>query len=434
MGINMSTLLELREKLKVIYSRNDVYIIPVMKFLLAFFVLNFINGNLGYMSKLDDLPVVLIVALLCSFLPNGCIVFFGALFSILHMYALSMEVALVGLCLYLVISLLFFRFSPRDSLVVLLTPMAFSLGIPYVVPMVMGLLGTPASAVSVGCGIVIYYFLSNVTANAQIISAMEAEEAVAKLQLVLNALINNRAMLVIIVAFAVTIVIVYLVRRLPVDHSWTIAILSGSIVDVILLLVGDLMYDTNVSMVSAIIGTLIAILVAKVVEFFKFCVDYNRTENVQFEDDEYYYYVRAIPKMTVATQSKKVKRINAQRRPSGSRSRRAAETSRQADYRREREKNTRYDMGDEVRAEELYDDVGVDDVEEAPLLDESADSEEYMEYDEFAESNGAAEDEVSREEDDFVDYEEPAEEDPSGYGEESEEGSDSYREKGYEDL
>ena len=40
-----------------------------------------------------------------------------------------------------------------------------------------------------------------------------------------------------------------------------------------------------------------------------FSVDYSRTENIQFEDDEYYYYVKAVPKVGVAVPEKKVKRI-----------------------------------------------------------------------------------------------------------------------------
>ena len=40
-----------------------------------------------------------------------------------------------------------------------------------------------------------------------------------------------------------------------------------------------------------------------------FSVDYSRTERVQFEDDEYYYYVKAVPKVVVATPEKTVKHI-----------------------------------------------------------------------------------------------------------------------------
>ena len=40
-----------------------------------------------------------------------------------------------------------------------------------------------------------------------------------------------------------------------------------------------------------------------------FNVDYSRTENVQFEDDEYFYYVKAIPKMSVEAKDVSVKRM-----------------------------------------------------------------------------------------------------------------------------
>jgi len=43
-----------------------------------------------------------------------------------------------------------------------------------------------------------------------------------------------------------------------------------------------------------------------------FSVDYERTEMVQFEDDEYYYYVKAVPKNLVAIPEKQVKKINTQ--------------------------------------------------------------------------------------------------------------------------
>lgn len=327
----MTGLLEMREKLKLIYSKNEVFIVPVVKFLLAFITLTVINGQLGYMTRLDSLPIVLIAALLCSFLPKGCIILFAAVFSLLHMYELSMEVALVGLCLYLVIALLFFRFSPKDSIAVLLTPMLFALKLPYVMPIAMGLLGTPASAISVGCGVVIYYFLMHVIANATAIGTMDEGEVTAKLKLMIDGLVDNKAMLVIIASFAVTIIVVYLIRRMSVDYAWTIAMVTGAIVDLVLLLIGDLLYDTNVSVLSAILGSLAALLIAKILEFFRFCVDYSRTEKVQFEDDEYYYYVKAIPKMSVPAPARTVKKITGQKRSASVSARSGAQTGRTAE-------------------------------------------------------------------------------------------------------
>ncbi len=319
----MTALLELRENLKKIYSRNEAFILPVIKFLLGFIVLSIINGKMGYMTKIDNMAIVLIVSLLSSFLPTGFMVVFAMLFTLLHMYALSIETAAVGLVVFLLLYLLFLRFTAREALVVVLTPILCMLKLPYVMPVAMGLIGTPASCVSVGCGVVVYYLIQTVITNAPTINSMAAEEATAKLRLLTDGMLGNKAMLVMIVAFTVTVIVVYLIRRMSVDHSWTIAMAAGVLIEVMILLVGDLMYDTNLSILSALLGAVVTVIVCKVIEFFRFCLDYSRTEKVQFEDDEYYYYVKAVPKMTVSAPTNTVKKINTQRRP-------AAQTARPA--------------------------------------------------------------------------------------------------------
>ena len=326
----MTALLELRENLKKIYSRNEAFILPVIKFLLSFIVLSIINGKMGYMTKLDNMAIVLIVSLLCSFLPTGFMAFFAMMFAVLHMYALSIETAAVGLVVFLLLYLLFLRFTAKEALVVVLTPVLCMLKLPYVMPVAMGLIGNPASCVSVGCGVVVYYLLQTVITNAPTINSMGAEEATAKLRLLIDGMLGNKAMLVMIAAFAITVIVVYLIRRMSVDHSWTIAMVAGVMIEVMILLVGDLMYDTNLSIVSALLGAVVTLIACKIIEFFRFCLDYSRTEKVQFEDDEYYYYVKAVPKMTVAAPTNTVKKINTQRRPAGQQTRTSGQGTRSA--------------------------------------------------------------------------------------------------------
>lgn len=326
----MTALLELRENLKKIYSRNEAFILPVIKFLLSVIVLSIINGKMGYMTKLDNMAIVLIVSLLCSFLPTGFMAFFAMMFAVLHMYALSIETAAVGLVVFLLLYLLFLRFTAKEALVVVLTPVLCMLKLPYVMPVAMGLIGTPASCVSVGCGVVVYYLLQTVITNAPTINSMGAEEATAKLRPLIDGMLGNKAMLVMIAAFAITVIVVYLIRRMSVDHSWTIAMVAGVMIEVMILLVGDLMYDTNLSIVSALLGAVVTLIACKIIEFFRFCLDYSRTEKVQFEDDEYYYYVKAVPKMTVAAPTNTVKKINTQRRPAGQQTRTSGQGTRSA--------------------------------------------------------------------------------------------------------
>ncbi len=306
----MTNLLVIKQYIKKFISKYEVYLKPLMKLILSLVALMMINGRIGYMHRLDNISVVLIVSLMCSFMPMNFIVFMAALFTVLHMYALSLECAAITLVIFLVLFLLYFRFSPKDTIVVLLTPMSFALGIPYVMPLVMGLLGTPASAVSVGCGVIVTFLIDYISDGAATLSAMDAEDRTGRLRFVIDGFLDNKAMMLTIVAFAITIILVYLIRRLSIDYAWTIAIIAGALADVMIHLIGDLIFDTQVSIIGLIIGTVFSVLAAKIVEFFAFHVDYSRTEKVQFEDDEYYYYVKAVPKITVATPSRTVKRIN----------------------------------------------------------------------------------------------------------------------------
>ena len=308
----MTSLLVAKQYLKKFYGRYEVYLIPLWKFLLAFISLILINGKLGFMEKIDKMTIVLIVALMCSFMPMNFIIIVAAAFVLLHVYALSLECAVVVLAAFLLMFLLYFRFSPRDTAVVLLTPICFWMNIPYVVPIAMGLLGSPASAVSVACGTVGYYLIAYVNESTTTLISMEAEEITAKFRFIIDGMLDNRIMVVTAAVFAMTLILVYLIRRLSVDHSWTIAIVAG--VNIMLLLVGDLMFDTNVAIGGVILGTAVAALIAAVIQFFAFHVDYGRTEKVQFEDDEYYYYVKAVPKVTVSTPERKVKKINQPKR------------------------------------------------------------------------------------------------------------------------
>lgn len=306
----MSSLLEMREGLRNFYSKYEVYLLPLFKFLLALTSLLCINMNIGFMSRLSgNLVIVLVVALMCSFLPMNFIIIISAGFVCGHLYAVSLECAVVTFALFLLMFILYFRFSPKDAVVVLLLPLCFVLKIPYVIPIAVGLLCSPISIISVSCGTIVYYLILYIKTNAQTINTLETGEAVAKFRYVIDGILGNKEMLITIVAFAAMIIVVYFIRRMSMDHAWTIAMSVGAVVGVVVLLIGDLAYDTHFSIGFLIVGMIVSLLLAKVLQFFAFNVDYSRTEYVQFEDDEYYYYVKAIPKNSVSRAQVKVKKI-----------------------------------------------------------------------------------------------------------------------------
>lgn len=308
----MTSFLLAKEYLKKFYAKYEVYLKPLAKFLLALVALSMLNKATGYMARLDSFAIVLILALMCSFMPSGFIVICCGLVAVAHFYALSMEAALVGLFAFLILTLIFFRFSPKDAAVVVLLPVLFVLKIPYVVPICAGLLCGPVSAVTMVCGVAAYFIVHVISENAVALTAMEAESMSARFRLVIDGLVKNRTMIVFIAAFAVTLVVVYVIRRLSVDHSWKIAVGVGAVVQLVMLLIGALAVDAEVSVFGTVVGSVIAVVAGLITELLFFNVDYARTEHVQFEDDEYYYYVKAVPKVAVTAPEKTVKQINTQ--------------------------------------------------------------------------------------------------------------------------
>lgn len=307
----MTTILELKEKMIRFYGKNEVYITPIIKFIVALAAFLTINLNIGYMKSISRTPVAVILALLCSVLPVNGTILLASVVILADLYALSLEVCLVGLLLLLVIYLLYFRFAPRHGYDVLLTPICFKLHIPYIMPLGMGLLREIYSIFALICGTVFYFFLDGIRQNAAVLGeTAEAEDnAASKIVVVLNQLLGNREMYLVLGVMLVTMIIVYIIRKLSIDNAWKVAVISGVLFETIGLIAGYMLLGISGKTIEVLVGNVISAVAALMIQFLFFNLDYSRTERLQFEDDEYYYYVKAIPKAFVSGTDKKIKRF-----------------------------------------------------------------------------------------------------------------------------
>lgn len=155
----MTALLELKQKIKNLYGQYEIYLLPVFKLALALVYFLWINENMGYMPQLDNMFIVLILALICSILPPAVTIFVGFVFMVGHAYALGIEVAAFMLVLILFMLILFLRFSTGTNIVIALTPLSFGFGVPVLLPIGSGLLCSPVAALPAGCGVIVYYFI-----------------------------------------------------------------------------------------------------------------------------------------------------------------------------------------------------------------------------------------------------------------------------------
>lgn len=307
----MTTLLEMKQKIKTFYGEHDTWLLPLLKFLLAFMVFQSINSTLGFLEALDNIFIVLILSIICAVLPLNGMAILGCIMIIAHCYGVGVEVAAFSVLLLLLLMILFLRFTSRDNLALILTPTAFFLHMPAAVPVGSGLLRGPSCAVPSCCGVILYYFMNTVSERSTVLQGKETE-SVQKLQILLDALINNQEMWLNILAFVVVLMVVYLISRTSADYSWRIGVAAGAVVYILIMILGGMFLSVNINIGGVILSGVLAAVVGLIIEFAALGVDYSRSETTQFEDDEYVYYVKAVPKSFVAQAEKKIKNISSE--------------------------------------------------------------------------------------------------------------------------
>jgi hypothetical protein len=187
--------------------------------------------------------------------------------------------------------------------------MMFFLRIPYVVPLIVGLSGSLMSIVPVCCGVCIYYIIMYLKQNAGVLAGSGMSEMAERFIIVAKSVFGNQLMWVMAAAFAASILIVFMIKNMSVDYAWSIAIIAGVVTQLAVIFVGDFKFNLPISVGPMVLGIVVSVLLALIYQFFVFAVDYTRTEYLQYEDDEYYYYVKAVPKITVSAPDVKVHRI-----------------------------------------------------------------------------------------------------------------------------
>ena len=304
----MSELLVWREKIQKIYARYSIYINKTVQFLFAFVTFFAINKNIGVVEKLTSPAIAVGLSAICTVLPPVFTVLVAAALVLVHMFKISLGITAVIAGAFFVMFAFYCQFTPKRALVLLATPIAYMLSIPYVVPVVCGLVFGPVISIPIVFGTIVYYMIHFFKNSASAISS--ADGILGEITLFAKNLFMNKEMWVACIAATLCVCLVYFVRRLSMEHAWTFAIIGGALLNVIVSIVGSVGLGVSVSYGKLLLGNLVAVAVGMVIQFFLFNVDYSRTETLQFEDDEYYYYVKAVPKVTISTPDKVVKHIS----------------------------------------------------------------------------------------------------------------------------
>ena len=292
----MKLLLKLRRSLQKFYNKNAVLIRAVLKFLLALTVFQVIQIQFQSGNTIRDILLTAGAAVICAFLSTNAISVVAGGFLIVNLASMSIEALGVGGAALFIIGLLYFGMGPKESASMLLMPVTLWFHIPCLIPVILGLTSGLPGALGIVTGTVLYYIVQIITGSTYMATpGSDMNEILKNITGVMGE--QAKDMILMTVILLVVFLIVLMIRRMSVDYAWHFAIGAGIFAYILLTVIGILMLESGESFVGMVLSSVVTVFAGIVVQIFLFHVDYRRTERVQFEDDEYYYYVKAVPKI-----------------------------------------------------------------------------------------------------------------------------------------
>lgn len=305
----MTKLCLIRDKLKRFFIERQKLISPAAKLITGIMSVYLLSLDLNYMSALNEWWIILLISLICMVLPwSGIPVLING-YILLNFYAVSWEVMAVMACLYVVMFCVYYVFQPNNSILLVLIPVSLCLKLPLVPVVILAVLGSVSYIIPVIFGTIIYSVVMLVKDNTSVLALSENTDALKKFSIMTSGIFENKEMWLICAVSALVLSVIYFIRMRKINYAREIAVLLGVTAGIIAYLGGAVVLNISVDMPVMIIGALIALAAGIAASFFDIALDYTRVEYVQFEDDDYYYYVKAVPKLNISEPEFTVKRF-----------------------------------------------------------------------------------------------------------------------------
>lgn len=307
----MTALYELRARLRALYAENDDLIRMILKGIFALALFLTTNLNLGFRPFLKDILLNLVASLLCAILPARAIPTILSVFLIWNFSAVSLEITLILVVFLFLILWVFQLFHLKQAVWIAILYLMGMWGLPTAMLVPLAFLMTPTAIFSVVFGYALNSFVHFMKFDYPVLFTGDVKQnLLTKLGLVLDGVFANNTLILYSSTAILVVFLVYYLRRASFRNSRLYAILAGSFLCFLIPALSMLLRSYGFSLLLLGLDCLVGLFLSFVVWFFLYSLDYAHTIRTQFEDEEYYYYVKAVPKVMVAPRRKRVTKIS----------------------------------------------------------------------------------------------------------------------------
>ncbi|MBQ8924337.1 MAG: hypothetical protein IJ053_06030 [Lachnospiraceae bacterium] len=305
----MSGILQVRDAIRDFLRRYDEVISPLFRFIAAWLMFWSINQLYGYSDLFERSIVIFLLSVICALISGAAATLIGSIVIIFNTFFVSKEIGIITFLLFMIIYFMYMRMFPQCGWILFFVPIMYIFKLNYAIPLVVAIFAGASGMVPAAIGIFLYKYSICVKDLSGMLSAAAENEEVDIYSYLIDNLLKNKEILMMAIVFALVILVTFFIYKLPFDYSWYVAIGVGGLCNILFAMICGVSLKVEISSGSLVFGTFIGILIGVMVMVCKRLVDFSRKEVVQFEDDDYYYYVKAIPKYNVSVKKKTVKKV-----------------------------------------------------------------------------------------------------------------------------
>ena len=314
--MNLQTVYQIRGIISKYIKKFEVFIRVGLKFIAFLYLFRTISGAEIFAGEgiFNSFAVHAVLALVATLLPNRTGILIALALVVYNVFQASfIGAVLVGLLL-LILYITVARTFPDQIYFLALVPLCINWNLYLFIPLFAGMYIGTAAIVPVVVGVLVWGMLQ-IIQPFMILQMSESLDALPKMisdasSYGLGQMAQNNQMVYLLVISAIIILVVSLVKKLRIDYVRYIALGSGCVLGIICLIIGALRHDIAEGLMGLIFLGLLSTIVLAVLEFFNLTLNYKAAQSLEFEDEEYYYQVRLVPKINpVSKQKKEVKTI-----------------------------------------------------------------------------------------------------------------------------
>jgi len=306
----MEKLLEMREGFRKWYSSSGVYVDFAAKALLAFAALFMMARAFPGEDVFSNLFLIIPAAVLAGIVPIAALPVIAAAFLVGHAFCVGTDAGVYALVICAALYGIFLHNVRKDPAAVVLTPVFEGLGVPAAAPVALGLRQNVSAALSICAGCFAYSFADKLGANKEAIAAIPENEYITRAGLIFGDALKDPKLIVTLLACLAAFALTTGIQKSGINFAPAIGIVLGCAVYAVFCIFGNFAADAGFNVFAVIIGAVAAGVIAGIYAFLEFPTDFARTQLLEFEDDDFRYYVKAVPRLHSYSELKNIKKVS----------------------------------------------------------------------------------------------------------------------------